>query len=405
MLLTTMKGPMLFFLIVVLLTVSLTSFTAEALFILPPAKVIPYPSLRLATADLLRIPYEGIAYDAGKEASLPSFALTLNADFGPLDCVTFLGLQEMYCGWSETKSKVKWREGESYTLLDFLPPLLQAVSGLYFRSSRQKQAALPSFLGGPNDKIQERTEQDVLLACNCWGFAWEVLYQADNADVSNMQISTADPKSAYAAFTGPGFYLIQTSRSNSKLLTDAALRNKRLKAGDTLLLWHQIPGQDLYLDHTAIVIDEDVYYEKSGSGDNTPFRLTTWEGITANFPPGVFTWEWRRLVRNKAIGNRRWRSRLLSASETFGLDKQLKRGVLPGERFNVLSEIRPSVAKSLTLQAERSDDGGVEAHLYTGIYVLEDLVFSKRTGRATLPISAFTDLMLPPLPTNPFLRI
>jgi hypothetical protein len=377
-----------------------------ALFVLPPVKVISYPQLKLATADLLRIPYQGIAYDAGEAASYPTFALTLNADFGTLDCVTFLCLQDAYCGWSETKSRVKWKEGESYTLLDFLPPIMQAVSGLYFKSSRQLQPALPSFLGGPNTTVQERVEQQVILTTNCWGFAWEVLFQADNKDVRQMQISTADPKSAYAAFSGPGFYLVQTSRFNSKLLTNTRLRNKGLKAGDVLLIWHQIPGQDLYLDHTAIVIDDDVYYEKSGSGDQTPFRLTTWEGITANFPPGIFTWEWRRLVRNRNVQNKKeGKFRLKSAMETFGLDQQLKRGTLPSsDRFNVINELFPSVQQSLTLQAESGNDGTIEGNTYTGIYVLEDLVFSKKTGRATLPLSAFSDLMLPRLPSNPYLR-
>ena len=377
----------------------------EALFIRPPTMKKPYPALKLATADLLRIPYRSVAYDAGEAASLPSFALSLNAEFGPLDVITFLGLQEMYGGWSETKSRVKWIEGGSYTLLDFLPPLMQAVNGLYFKSSRQKQMALPSFLGGPKDKVEKRKEQEVLLTTNCWGFAWEALYQADNKDIQNMQISAADPLSAYRAFTNPkNFYRVQTSYSNSKLLADSALRNKKLKKGDTLLIWHQIPGQSVYLDHVAILLDDDVYYEKSGSGDQVPFRITTWEGITANFPPGVFTWEWRRLVRNKTILDSADKQgyKLKSAAETFGVDKQVKRGFL-SERFKVLSELRPNIAKSLSLQTEIDEEGGVAANLYTGIYVLEDLVFDKRTGRASLPMSAFS-LMFPLLPSNPYVR-
>ena len=31
-------------------------------------------------------------------------------------------------------------------------------------------------------------------------------------------------------------------------------------------------GQALFLDHVAILIDDDLYFEKAGSGDNTPFR-------------------------------------------------------------------------------------------------------------------------------------
>lgn len=235
------------------------------------------------------------------------------------------------------------------------------------------------------------------------GFAWEVLYQADNADVSNMQISTADPQSAWRAFTNPQFFeLVQSSRGNSKILTDPAVRNKRLKTGDTLLVWHRIPGQSLYLDHVAILIDDDVYYEKSGSGDKVPFRLTTWEGVTANFPASIFYWEWRRLIRNRTVqGVKKSSSKLKSAKETFSVGTQVKRGIFP-EKFNVLSELRPRVSSNLSLQIAKGDDGEeIEGNMFTGILVLEDLVYDQM-GRASLPMSAFTDVMLPQLPERTY---
>lgn len=371
----------------------------------------PFPNLRLATADRLRVPYKGVAYDAGKAASLPGFALSLDAEFGALDRPTFDRLQSEYCAWSETKSRVRWKEGRNFTLLDFLPPLLQAVSGLHFQSSRTKQSGLPSFLG---DRSRKYTKQEVLLTSNCWGFAWEALFQADNADTSALTISTADPTSAWREFTGPGFDLIQSSRTNPKLLTNASLRNRKVKGGDVLLIWHQNPstvsGTDLYLDHVATVLDDDVYYEKSGSGDRVPFRINTWEGLTANFPPSVFFWEWRRLVRNNPLSPSVYGSaqtRLRPASEIFGVDAQVAAAnKAERDRYSILSELRPSVAKRLSLQAETGDDGTVEAQTYTGILVLEDLVFDKDTGRAKLPMSAFMPewyMMLPQLPRNPYL--
>jgi len=389
----------------------------DALFVQPPFEVKPFPDLRLATADRLGARYRGVAYDAGKAASLPGFALSLNADFGVLDEPTFRALQQKYCEWSETKSRVLWKEGRKYTLLDFLPPLLQAVSGLHFRSSRTKQRGLPSFLGGPMDRIQKYSEQEVLLTSNCWGFAWEVLFQADNSDVTALTISTADPTSAWRQFTGPGFDLIQSSRTNIKLLTDKEARNRKIKGGDVLLIWHQNPstasGEDLYLDHVATLIDEDVYYEKSGSGDTVPFRINTWEGLTANFPLSVFFWEWRRLVRNNPLSPSLYgsmQSRLRPATEIFGVDSQL------GEfaknirgRFSVLSELSPNVAQRLSLQADYTgnEDGVVEAQTYTGIVELEDLVFDKETGRASLPKSAFTPVwymqVMEMLPKNPYI--
>ena len=385
--------------------------SAHALFLRPPSVTKPYPGLKLATADRLGIPYKGIAHDAGKAASLPGFALTLDAEFGELDEQSFTKLQSEYCAWSETKSRVKWKNGRKFTMLDFLPPLLQAVSGLHFRSSRTKQKGLPSFVG---ERAKKYSEQEVLLTSNCWGFAWEVLYQADNADTSALTISTADPTSAWREFTGPGFDLVQSSRTEPKLLTDAAMRNRKIKGGDVLLIWHTNPtttsGSDLYLDHVATVLDDDVYYEKSGSGDRVPFRINTWDGVTANFPPSVFFWEWRRLVRNNPLSPSVYGSagtRLQPASEIFGVDAQVAAANrVEKDRFSILSELRPSVAKRLSLQAETGDDGTVEAQTFTGILELEDLIFDKETGRARLPPSAFMPewyMMLPQLPRNPYL--
>lgn len=377
---------------------SLVLKSAKALFVRPPYSTIPYPQLQLNAADALGIPYKGIAYDAGKSASLPGFALSLNAEFGPIEESTFARLKSAYGSWSETKSKVVWKEGRSYTLLDFLPPLFQAVSGLHFRSSRTKlKGLLPSFIGGPNDRARKYTEQEILLTSNCWGFAWEALFQADNSDTSRMTISTADPTSAWRQFTGGGFDLIQSSRTAPTLLDDAELRNRRTKAGDVLLIWHKNPstasGQDLYLDHVATLIDNDVYFEKSGSGDKVPFRINTWEGLTKNFPLKVFFWEWRRLVRNNPLSPSLYGSpdtRLLPATDVFGLDAQLQTtAVQQIDRWSVLSELQPNIAKRFSLQTDIAEDGFVEGQTYTGILVLEDLLIDPETGRASLPKSAF----------------
>lgn len=376
---------------VLLLVLLLLTVSVDALFVQPPYKVKPF-ALQLAIADSLGIAYRGFAYDAGKAASLPNFALSLNTDFGALDESSFNAFQTAYCAWSETKSRVTWKEGRTYTLLDFLPPVMQAVSGLHFRSSRTPQLSLPFFVG---DRVQECSEQEVLLTSNCWGFAWEVLFQADNADTRALTISTADPTSAWRAFTGPGFDLIQSSRSQPKLMTDSDVRNKNIQGGDVLLIWHENPstvsGQDLYLDHVATVIDSDVYFEKSGSGDKVPFRVVTWEGLTANFPPSVFFWEWRRLVRNNPLSLKVSGSphtRVRPATELFSVDAQLRQTFLR-ERFSLLSQLAPGVSGRISLQADSGDDGIVESQTYTGILVLEDLVFDKETGRASLPKSAF----------------
>ena len=376
-----------------LLFLALILVPIHSLFVQPPSKLKKFPDLNLATANRLGVPYQGVAWDAGKAASLPSFALSLNADFGTIpNQATFDALMRSYSGWSETKPRVTWKPDRTYTLLDFLPPLLQACFGLHFRSSRTAQRGLSSFA---------EEQVDVLLTSNCWGFAWEVLYQADNRDTQAMTISTADPTSAWRAFTSPGFDMIQSSRTQPILLQDMDVRNQKIQAGDVLLIWHENPsttvGTDLYLDHVAIVLDDDVYYEKSGSGDKVPFRISTWDMITRNFPIPIFFWEWRRLVRNNSRSPSLYGSpqtKLLSASETFGLQGQLgttntNNKALQERLTSILQRIRPSAAQMVTLQTDADDTGEIASQIYTGIVVLEDLIFDKETGRASLPPSAF----------------
>ena len=72
--------------------------------------------------------------------------------------------------------------------------------------------------------------------------------------------------------------------------------------------------------------------------------------------------------------------------------------------IDLLSKLLPDVAQRLSLTTSRNSDGSVEAETYTGILVLEDLVFDAETGRASLPPSAFDErsMALPRLPSNPY---
>jgi hypothetical protein len=327
---------------------------------------------------------------------------------------------------------VKYNPNILYKLTDFLPPLLQACNGLHFKSSnlstptptptsllsssswswngRDKDSSsiglsrLPSFLNNINNNNNNNnrvqySKQDVLLAYNCWGFAWEVLFQADNKDVKAMTISTVDPTSAWRAFTSSGFDLIQTTVTKPKLLNNDNIqqRNEKLQPGDVLLIWHRNPstvsGTDLYLDHVATYIDNDLYYEKSGNGNNVPFRISTWEMITNNFPPSVFFWEWRRLIRNNPLSPNLYGNteRLQSAEEIFGVDSQAQQAATTDTNnfWSAFNNLDTKISRKISLQLATDDNNDVESQLYTGILVLEDIRYSKKTGRAKLPRSAF----------------
>lgn len=340
----------------------------RALFTQVPSVKEPHP-IKLPGAESLGITdYIGVAYNAGEAASLPSFALSLDVDFGTLpNKTTFDKLCDKYCGWSKTKSKVQWNATEKYSLLDFLPPVMQAVSGKHWRTTRH-QKLLPNVQ-------KQTTRSDVIGAFNCWGYAWEAQRAASHL-CEELTIHTGEPRQAWKAFTEGGrFRRVQSSRVDSHLLDPNARkrRNQNLEPGDVLLIYHDNgAGEGIYLDHVATYIDEDLYFERSGSGDRVPFRLNTWVGITQNFPTVVFCWEWRRLNPDVGI--------LESAAEMFGLHIHIS-------DFPLLATVAQSIQKALSWTPSYDSEGQLDAHAYTGIQKLDPFSFDSR-GRALLPTTA-----------------
>lgn len=246
-------------------------------------------ALRLARADRLGIPYEGLAHNCS--TSPAAFALSLDADFfDSLSAAQFAALGAAYSSWSATKSRVTYSSGERYTLLDFLPPLMQTTSGLRF-AAQHHNYSLPSF---DARNPQRQISQSCPFLDNCWGFAYEAMYAAATpTDV--LTFSLASPVVAFATFfDDASFDLMQSSMNDPLLLSNSSVRNQKLQPGDLILIWHKNPGDRPYLDHAAVFIDDDVYYERAGTGDSVPFRLIDWSGLIGDWPLVAFNFDWRR---------------------------------------------------------------------------------------------------------------
>jgi len=112
---------------------------------------------------------------------------------------------------------------------------------------------------------------------------------------------------------------------------------------------HQNPGQPLSLDHVAVFIDADLYFEKSGAGDDTPFRLIDWRGLAADWMTSVFNYDWRRRVAGAV-----WPTQ----APSFGLQSpQLV------AQFPLLAALKPSVAQQFCM-APDVENGRVFANTY-----------------------------------------
>jgi hypothetical protein len=66
------------------------------------------------------------AYLGVASSQLKNFALSPDADFGRLTNSSFFSLRDAYSGWSKSRPAVIWDPNRNYTLLDFLPPVMQA---------------------------------------------------------------------------------------------------------------------------------------------------------------------------------------------------------------------------------------------------------------------------------------
>ena len=217
--------------------------------------------------------------------------------------------------------------------------------------------------------------QSCEMVINCWAFAYDALYAASNDGVDRMTVAVGDSARLWDVLTNSSYSsLLQASSSDPQLFTNATLRNEQLHPGDYVMLWHQNPGQPLFLDHIAIVLDQDIYYEKSGSGSNTPFRVTDWVSLSRSWVTKVFHYEWRRPVVGTPFP---------PAATAFGLHNPTIT-----EHFPLLKDIKPEVAKDFCLATEVDRKGTVLGNSY--LWIKELPAFATGNGRAELQGPGFT---------------
>lgn len=320
-------------------------------------------------ADELGVAYERVAYD-WEASKLPNFEFSYDFEFHSLTAPQFDALKHHYSSWSKAGTQVTFQNTRKFTLVDFLPQSLQATFGLHF-TAQFHNYSLPRFISGQESR---EVTQSCEMVINCWAFAYDALYAASTDGVNRITVAVGDPARLWDTLTSSRYsYLLQASASNPRIFTNTTLRNEQLHPGDYVLLWHQNPGQPLFLDHIAIVLDKDIYYEKSGSGDNTPFRVTDWVSLSKSWVTMVFHYEWRRPVVGTPFPR---------AATAFGLHNPAIT-----EHFPLLKDIKPEVAKDFCLTPEVDSKGIVLGNNY--LWNKELPAFATGNGRAELQGSEF----------------
>jgi hypothetical protein len=234
-----------------------------------------------ATAEFRKITYHrsercavtlpsvsGVAYRCRRwldeTAKLTVWQSALGFEFGSLSRQTWQSLMQIYTRWHNWRLLPPYDASRHYELLDFMPPTIQALDRHRFIGQKQMWA-------------NHGQPQSVQLVGNCWGTAYEILRLAKKTEVESPVL--------FAAAATPMLKTLE--------MTSVPVSATQARAGDLLLLSHH-HGDRIYLDHVALVIDQGLFFEKAGSGDDVPYRFVDIATLKQTWNPAIFAYSVRR---------------------------------------------------------------------------------------------------------------
>jgi hypothetical protein len=208
----------------------------------------------------------------------PSALSTADLDFGRLTESEFGKLKSEFGSLSE----VGFRPDRDYEAADFLPPVVQALL------NQDLEIPEPVVLPESADYAFPPVGDDlpVDLTANCHGTAWEAMrsFQGHN-DAANI-------------FLGDALVMDDALRTDKfqKIGESGKDEPQGLKPGDVVAFdevseWARMT----MLLHTAVYVGGGLFFEKPNTesdGEDSPYRLATWEMLTApvnDYVDGKFT--------------------------------------------------------------------------------------------------------------------
>lgn len=241
---------------------------------------------------------------------LPVWESALKFEFGQLTRSQWRQLKKAYSVWQSHRSS-PYDPQRHYTLMDFMPPLMQALNTHQFHAEKVPLPQSLHDLGHAGKGIS--SEANVLA--NCWGTLYEIL------------------RTSRSAYSIPVTFMTGSEQITEWLQQQTVPVADQPAPGDILLIHHQL-GERTYLDHVALVVDEQIFFEKAGTGDDTPYRLIDRATLEQSWRPEVFTFEVRRLNSKP----------LLPPHKQFGLQS-------PGavSRFPLLATVSRSLAEKFSV--------------------------------------------------------
>lgn len=161
-------------------------------------------------------------------------------------------------------SQVKWVKNKTYLLSDFLSPGIQALIHKRFDTVEEKN------LPWVEEEFSDFDDRTVRMTTNCYGTIWELvrLGRFDQARVSSK------------------FYLFWANQDPViQVLTDpvygAEVKSENIMTGDVALFFEKVTDDYSRLLHAAMVIDGELYFEKTDTGSEFAYRFVKFNDIQA----------------------------------------------------------------------------------------------------------------------------
>lgn len=228
-----------------------------------------------------------------RRATLPIWNTSLNFKFGQLSKEQLKLLLNAYSAWWGGTGDVPYDTSRQYSLMDFLPPPVQALQGSVFTSEPKAKPAGPEF-PYPDDKVVP-TYKDSILTPNCWTTGYEVLRFAALRRGGEKPTSTGAPYFVYSTGDQPVIEWLNDATEPVGGPQDALGLPSARQPGDIILVWIDQPGKKRKrLAHFVVLVDPNIIFEKAGSGDTTPYRLTDLSTMHKGWDPTLFKYEVRR---------------------------------------------------------------------------------------------------------------
>lgn len=197
--------------------------------------------------------------------------------FGKIDKPTYDLLMKNYLG----DGNVPFDPKRNYELIDFLPAKMQAFVNRWMPIVKEVEPRIPGEYGASIDRTLPVNV--ITGGFNCWVTVYEIMrdltipLDQKKAKIYFFPIFDYEREVLFnKSIHESSVVLSPEARKPSE--ANFKLRNEGRKFGDIMGI-NVSTGSSQTLAHTAIWIDDDLYFEKTNIGFDTPIRLVKWDDL------------------------------------------------------------------------------------------------------------------------------